>query len=163
MRVTNNSHKSNIQNSVRQILHQNKNIDNNNFNNKNSKMSGEGIDVGVTEAADEYFRNNNNNIGKKNNKDDLTAFVKLKKLLGIQLTPWENYMNGVNSYQQNIQQHFQNMINGLGKLGSSNNGLLPLMMMGGNFGNILKKQKLNNEYINLKIKNNIPLSAQEKH
>jgi hypothetical protein len=55
------------------------------------------------------------------------------------------------------------MVNGLGKLGSSNNTLLPLMMMGGgNFVNTLRKQKFSRDYINLKIKTKIPLTAQEK-
>jgi hypothetical protein len=141
---------------------QNKKKDNNNFNNKDSEM---GFNDEVTDAVEKLINGNKNSYtGKYNNKNenDLAAFVKLKKLLGIALTPWENYMNGVNSYQQNIQ-HFQNMLNGLGNLGRGNNTLLPLMMMGGgNFVNTLKKQKFSRDYIDLKIKNNIPLTAQEK-
>jgi hypothetical protein len=164
-----NSENDNVQNRVRQQLQQNKKNDNNNFNNKDFKMpvGGDAKDVHkeITKHAETYFNGKNNNYGGKNsnkNEDDLTAFIKLKKLLGIPLTPWENYMNGINSYQQNIQ-HFQNMMNGLGKLGSGNNTLLPLMMMGGcNFVNTLKKQKFSRDYIDLKIKNNIPLTAQEK-
>jgi hypothetical protein len=84
------------------------------------------------------------------------------KLVGMPLTPWENYMNGINSYQQNIQ-NYQNMMNNLGNLGKSNNSFLPMMMMGGgNFVNTLRKQKFSRNYINLKIDYKIPLTAQEK-
>jgi hypothetical protein len=114
--------------------------------------------------------NNNNSsesetrIVKRNNSngDDLSNFFNLKKLVGMPLTPWENYMNGVNSYQQNIQ-HFQNMMSTLCKAGNNSNGLLLLIMMGGgNFINTLRKQKFSRDYIQLKIENKISLTAQEK-
>jgi hypothetical protein len=123
-------------------------MDNNNLNNKNSKIP-EGGDSEATAPADGYYNtttstsnskssSNNKSIVKANNNDnDLTSFVKLKKLVWIPLTPWENYMYKISSYQKNIE-HFQNMMDGLGKIDGSNNGLLQLMIIGGgNFGNIL--------------------------
>jgi hypothetical protein len=54
-------------------------------------------------------------------------------------------------------------MNNLGKVGKTNNTLLPLMMMGdGNIVNTLRKQKFSRDCIDLKIKNKIPLTAQEK-
>jgi hypothetical protein len=54
-------------------------------------------------------------------------------------------------------------MNNLGKVGNSNNSLLPLMMMGGgNFINTLRKQKSSRDYIDLKIQNKIQLTAQER-